>query len=68
MKVVNCLFVPLHGELLVLLVPHVQGGFNRAVRTSTAFTVYSTDDLTILATGPLTEDGSLNPITAVDPT
>jgi hypothetical protein len=46
----------------------LQGGFNKAVRTSTAFTVYSTDDVTVLATGPLTQDGTLNPITAVDPT
>ena len=46
----------------------LQSGFNKTVRTASAFTVYSTDDSTVLVTSALTEDGDLDPITSVDPT
>jgi hypothetical protein len=45
----------------------LQGGFNKTVRTVNSFTVYSTDDITVLVAATLTQNGSLDPIASVAP-
>ncbi len=46
----------------------LQGGSNKVVRSATTMTFYSTDDTTVLATGPATQDGSFLPLASFDPT
>ena len=46
---------------------YLMGGMNRTTRSTSAFTIYSYDDATVLAACALTQDGDLDPIESIDP-